>query len=85
MEIICSPLFLKKYKKLLIEIKELAEKKEIIFRKDPFSPQLKTYRLHGKFKGTYSFSINYEYRIIFEIKEKQIFIFLLAGKHNIYK
>ncbi|MBU4536690.1 type II toxin-antitoxin system mRNA interferase toxin, RelE/StbE family [Patescibacteria group bacterium] len=85
MQIIYSPSFLKKYKKLPIEIKRLAEKKEKIFRNNPFDTSLKTHRLHGKFKGAYSFSINYEYRILFEVKENQIFIFLLVGKHNIYK
>ncbi len=85
MEIIYSPTFLKKYKKLPYKIKELAENKEVVFRKNPFNPTLKTHKLHGKFKDLYSFSINHQYRIIFEIEKEQVFIFLLIGKHNIYK
>lgn len=85
MKIIYSPTFIKKYKKLPKKIKGLAEEKEKIFIKNPFDPMLKTHKLHGKFKGLYSFSINYQYRIIFEIKKDQVFIFLLVNNHNIYK
>ena len=87
MRIFYTPTFLKKWKKLPTQIQKLAEKKEKIFRKNPFDDRLKTHKLRGKFKNLYSFSINYSYRIIFEISktEKEIYYFHTTDNHNIYK
>lgn len=41
MEIIYSPAFARDYKKLPEGVKRLAEKQELLFRKDPFDPKLK--------------------------------------------
>lgn len=87
MEIRYHPKFIKEYKKIPTRIKELSEEKELIFSNDPFDPQLKTHKLHGSLKTRYSFSINYQYRIIFSFSKisKNISYFLSIGKHNIYK
>jgi addiction module RelE/StbE family toxin len=85
MKIIYSTKFAKEYKRLPLKVKKLAEKKETIFRKDPFEPNLKTHKLTGKLKEYYSFSIDYQYRIIFEFAEKDIIWFHLVGTHEIYK
>lgn len=66
MKIIYGPNFEKKYKKLPVNIKNIAIKQEAIFRKNPFNPKLKTHKLKGKLKEFFSFSIDYKYRIIFE-------------------
>lgn len=85
MKIIYSSKFAKEYKKLPLKIKKAAEKKEIIFRKDPFELSLKTHKLTGKLKEYYSFSIDYQYRIIFEFAKKDIIWFHSVGTHEIYK
>ena len=85
MKIIYSTKFAREYKKLPLKVKKLAEKKEKIFRKDPFEPSLKTHKLTGKLKEYYSFSIDYQYRIIFEFVEKDILWFHSVGTHEIYK
>lgn len=85
MKIIYSSKFAKEYKKLPQKIKLNAEKKEKIFRKDPFDPRLKTHKLSGKLKDFYSFSIDYQYRIIFELIDKDIVWFHSVGTHEIYK
>jgi addiction module RelE/StbE family toxin len=85
MKIIYSTKFAREYRKLPLKIKKLAEKREQIFRKDPFEPSLKTHKLTGKLKEYYSFSINYQYRIIFEFVEKDIIWFHSVGTHEIYK
>ncbi len=85
MKIIYHSKFLKEYEKLPAHTQRLLEEKEMVFKNNPFNPQLKTHKLHGKFKGMYFFSINYNYRIIFEILKGEIFVFLLIGKHSIYK
>ena len=85
MKIYYSSKFAKEYKHLPKTVKIIAEKKESGFRKDPFDPQLKTHKLTGKLKEYYSFSIDYKYRIIFELREKNILWFHSVGTHEIYK
>lgn len=86
MKIIYTSKFEREYKKLPPQIKVLAERKEKIFRDFPFDRQLKTHKLKGKFKEFWAFSIDYKYRIIFEISEnKKIFYFHSVSNHDIYK
>jgi len=85
MKIIYSTKFAREYRKLPLKIKKLAEKREQIFRKDPFESSLKTHKLTGKLKEYYSFSIDYQYRIIFEFVEKDNIWFHSVGTHEIYK
>jgi len=66
MKIYYSSKFASEYKKLHLKIKKIAEKKEQIFRKNPFDSRLKTHKLKGSLKGFFSFSVNQKYRIIFE-------------------
>ena len=85
MEIFYSGKFARDYKKLPLEIKRAAEKKELVFRKDPLDLCLKTHKLKGALSSFYSFSINQKYRIIFEItKDKKIWLHSI-GDHSIYK
>lgn len=86
MKIIYSSKFSREYKKLPLEIKDIAEQQEKIFRKNPFNPKLKTHKLKGRLKGFLSFSIGYKYRIIFEFgKNKEIVYFHSVGDHDIYQ
>lgn len=84
MKIYYSSKFAKEYKRLPKRIKLLAEKKEKSFRKDPFDPQLKTHKLTGRLKEFWSFSIDYNYRIIFEFRNKNTVWFHSVGTHGIY-
>lgn len=84
MNIYYSTKFAKEYKRLPKDVKLLAEEREKIFRKDPFDPKLKTHKLSGRFKEYYSFSIDYQYRIIFEFNKKDVW-FHSVGTHAIYK
>lgn len=85
MKIYYSGKFAKEYKKLPRKVKLSAEKKEKVFRIDPFDPQLKAHKLTGRLKEYYSFSIDYQYRIIFEFVKKDIVWFHSVGTHEIYK
>lgn len=86
MDILYSTKFARKYRKLPCEIKNIAEKQETIFRKNPFDQKLKTHKLKGKLKEFLSFSIGYRYRIIFEFsKDKKIAYFHSVGDHDIYQ
>jgi addiction module RelE/StbE family toxin len=85
MRIFYSPEFSRKYKKLPDSAKELVKEKTEIFRRDPFDASLKTHKLHGRFRDFWSFSANYEYRIIFKFEENDIIKFYSIGDHSIYK
>lgn len=85
MKIYYSSKFAREYKRLPKRVKLLAEKKEIIFRKNPFDPRLKTHKLSGKLKDYYSFSIDFQTRIIFEFRDKNTIWFHSVGTHEIYR
>ncbi len=86
MEIVYSLKFAREYKNLSEKVKNKAERQEIIFRKNPFDPRLKTHKLKGKLSGFLSFSIGYKYRLIFEFsKDKKIVYFHSVGNHDIYQ
>lgn len=85
MEIFYWPKFAKQFKKLLTETKELALKKEQIFRNNPFDPRLKTHKLHGELNIYWSFSVDYNYRIIFRFIGDNTVRFYSVGNHDIYE
>ena len=84
MKIYYSSKFAKEHKRLPLKVKIAAEKKEKLFRQDPFDPILKTHKLSGRLKEYYSFSIDHEYRIIFEFFKKDTVWFHSVGTHEIY-
>lgn len=85
MRITVSPRFEKRYKSLPKRIKEKAKEQEVLFRKNPFAPRLKTHRLTGLEKEAWAFSINYFYRIKFIFLTDDEVLFLDVGTHEIYK
>ena len=85
MDIIYTAEFIRLFKKLPLDIKKEAEKKEVIFKKDPFDSRLKTHKLGGKLKGCSAFSISYQYRIIFEFGRNKVVYFHTVGNHDIYR
>jgi len=85
MQIIYSPQFKKDYKKIDGQIKRKAEAKENIFRSNPFNKCLKTHKLSGKLHDLWSFSVDYDCRIIFEFKSEKVVIFHAIGSHSVYK
>jgi addiction module RelE/StbE family toxin len=80
-----SKKFLKSLKKLSEIIINEAEKKEKIFKENPFNPILKTHKLSGKEKECWSFRVNYSYRIKFIFINDDEVLFLDIGTHDIYK
>jgi len=77
--------FIKAYKSLPVEIRLRAKQKERIFRNNPFDSCLKTHKLKGKLKDCWSYSIDYQYRILFRFIDKETILYYDIGTHNIYK
>ena len=80
-----SPKFTRVYKKLPKQVKDKAEEKEKLFRKNPFDPKLKTHKLTGRLKKYWAFSVGYQCRIVFSLISKNKVRFHTIGSHSIYK
>ena len=77
--------FKRKYKKLTTSNKILQneiEEKLNYFVENSFDPRLKTHKLMGKFYGFWAFSINYQYRIVFEFLEDSNIFLIDIGTHD---
>jgi len=77
--------FKKSFRKLSSKIQKLAIEREQFFRKNAFDPKLKTHKLKGKLKNFWSFSVNYEYRIVFEFLKSDAVLYHDIGTHGIYR
>ena len=84
-KILYKPSFVRQYKKLPEDLKTEVKQKIQLFKEDQNHLFLKTHKLKGKLNSHYSFSVNYDYRIIFEYKSKKEVSFLMIGNHDIYK
>lgn len=69
--------FIKKHPELADKIKEKLE----LLQNNPQDPSLKTHHLTGRLKDLHSFSISYEYRIVFS-QEDDIIYLLNIGSHD---
>ncbi|MBI2175641.1 MAG: type II toxin-antitoxin system YoeB family toxin [Parcubacteria group bacterium] len=85
MRILYSKKFEKTYRGLTPRVKMLAEKKERIFRKNPFDARLKTHKLSGPLNQYWSFAIDRRHRIIFLFAGDETVWFLYVGNHSIYR
>ncbi len=87
MEVAFADSFKKAYRKR-IKGKSVIEnqywQKLELFIADPFSPVLRTHKLSGKLKNLYSFSIEYDFRIVFYFtKDNPVkAVFVDIGTHD---
>jgi len=81
-----APTFVRRYKKLPVALKVEVKHKIKEFRNPENHISLKVHILTGRLKNTYSFSVNYKIRIIFEYadkgKNKNIAYLLYVGSHD---
>ena len=84
-EIAFSSSFKRAFKKKVAENKNLEtqfwERVEL-FKNNPFDPKLKTHRLSGKLKDLWSFSIEYDLRVVFYFAGDQRAVFVDIGSHK---
>lgn len=52
------------------------------FKNNPFEPSLKAHKLSGKLKDYWSFSLEYDQRIIFYFAEPEKAVFVDNGTHK---
>ena len=53
-----------------------------VFKSDPFDPQLRTHKLSGKLKDLWSFSVEYDLRVIFYFVDSNRAVFVDIGTHT---
>lgn len=85
MKISFLPVFVKKFNKLESALQEEALEKIELFKDNKNHKQLKVHKLHGILAGRYSFSVNYQTRIVFLYLSKNEAILLAVGDHEVYK
>jgi addiction module RelE/StbE family toxin len=52
------------------------------FQKNPFEPSLKTHKLSGKLKDLWSFTIEYDQRVVFYFTDNNDAVFIDIGSHD---
>ena len=79
------PHFVRQYKKLSKVLQEEVRERIELLREDPKHAYLKTHPLRGRLHGSWSCSVNYEYRIVFEFEPENYIVLLAVGNHNVYE
>ena len=75
--------FLKQYARLPLVDRKKVDHAILLFRDNPFHPQLKTHKLIGKQKCFYAFKAGYDLRVIFQEKDGFTEVLLLdLGSHD---
>ncbi len=90
---ICRPIrtvrvtsdFKKAFRKLPANLQALADRKDHWFRNDAFDPRLRTHRLKGSLEGYWSYSVNYQFRVLFRFLAQDEAIYYDIGTHEIYR
>ena len=77
-----APTFVRMYKRLDNNLKEEIKEKIASFQNPANHEKLKVHKLKGGLENTYSFSVNYKIRIVFEYEQKNIVNLLYVGSHD---
>ena len=84
-EIVLSSGFRKSFKRKVRGNKKLESRfrdRAAIFQSDPFDPRLRTHQLSGQLQGLWSFSVDYDARVVFAFVESDRAVFLDIGTHQ---
>lgn len=79
-----KPAFIRQFKKLPEALQREVKDRIQAFREDPQHPSLYVHKLKGELRGRWSFSVNYQYRIIFVYEGKRNVALLAVGDHGVY-
>ena len=85
MKVSFLPVFAKKFNKLELALQEEVLEKIELFKDEKNHKQLKVHKLKGVLSGRYSFSVNYQTRIVFLYLSKNEAVLLVVGDHEVYK
>lgn len=77
-----APNFIRMYKGLDSRLKDEIKDKINLFKNSKNHDILKVHKLNGNLKKSYSFSVNYQIRIVFEYENKNTVNLLYVGGHD---
>lgn len=77
-----SSRFLRSLSKLSDDLKQRVREQEEIFKENAFDTRLKTHKLHGPRAGEWSYSVDYEYRIVFAFHDGEGVVYFDIGTHD---
>ena len=80
-----KPTFVRQFNTLEKDLQEEVVEKIELFKDRKNHKQLKAHKLKGRLVGRYSFSVNYQMRIVFIYEQKDEAVFLTIGSHDAYK
>lgn len=84
-EIAFNQLFKRAFKRRIagnVERERRFRSKLEAFAQNPFESSLKTHKLSGKLKDYWSFSVEYDLRIVFYFAEETAVVFIDIGSHR---
>jgi mRNA-degrading endonuclease YafQ of YafQ-DinJ toxin-antitoxin module len=84
LNLIYAPAFLRQYNKLEPSLQIEVQEKIKLFQDERNHKSLKVHKLHGRFSDSYSFSVNYKDRVVFEYLSKNEVALLCVGDHDVY-
>ena len=85
MEVAFSPSFKRAFKKIIRKNRSLEQKfwaKTETFIASPHHPALKAHKLSGELKNLWSFSVEYDCRVIFYFETPVKAVFIDIGSHD---
>jgi len=85
MEVRYTPEFVRSYQKFESSLQEEIKEKITLLKNKNNHEALKVHKLHGRLHHSYSFSINYKYRIVFEYINNNIIALENVSDHDVYK
>jgi len=77
-----APTFIRMYRRLHQDLREEIKRKIVLFQNTTNHKQLKVHKLKGLLENTYSFSVNYKIRIVFEYDTRNTVNLLYVGNHD---
>ena len=84
LELIYAPVFVREFKKLQVNLQDEVLEKIELFKNSSNHRRLKVHKLKGPLKDCYSFSVNYNFRVVFSYDSKNKVNILTVGDHSIY-
>lgn len=83
--ILFKPTFVRQLNKLESSLQTEVLEKINLFGDSANHKTLKVHKLHGELGQFYSFSVNYQFRIVFQYLNKKEVVLMAIGDHDIYK
>ena len=82
MNVLYTPEFKRRYQELPSTVQKKAERRERMFRQNPFHPSLGTEKLRPREKEYWGFRIDKEYRMLFRFRDDTTIYLVTCGHHK---